>query len=67
VRRKQLRKALFLVLISVSDYKRLDTSLYFIINNLHTELKPQVNASHDMSSLAFTMLYAHRLVTEKPP
>jgi len=55
------------VFLSVSDCKHLDTSLYFIITNLHTELKPQVNASHDMNSLAFTMLYAHRLVTEAPP
>jgi len=67
VRQKQLRKALLLVLLSVSDCKRLDTSLYFIIINLHTELKPQVNARHDMKSLAFSMLYAHRLVTEAPP
>jgi len=67
VRQKHLRKALLLVLLSVRDYKHLDTSLYFIITNLHTELKPQVNASHDMESLALTMLYAHRLVTEAPP
>jgi len=59
VRQKYLRKALLLVLLSVSDYKYLDTSLYFIITNLHTELEPQVNASHDMNSLAFTMLYPH--------
>ena len=45
----------------------LDTSLYFIIINLHTKLKPQVNARYDMKSPAFTMLYAHRLVTEAPP
>jgi len=56
VRQKQLRKALLLVLLSVSDYKHLDASLYFIITNLHTELKPQVNARYDMNSLAFTML-----------
>jgi len=48
------------------DYKHFDTILYFIITNLHTELKPQINASHDMHSLAFTILYAHRLVTEAP-
>jgi len=66
VRQKQLRKALLLVLLSVSDYKHLDTSLYFIITNLHKELKPKVNASHDMNSPAFTMLYAHRLVAEAP-
>jgi len=66
VRQKQLRIALLLVLLSVSDYKHLDTSLYFIIN-LHAKLKPQVNARYDMNSLAFTMLYAHRLVTEAPP
>jgi len=66
VRQKQLRKAALLVLLSVSDCKHLK-SLYFIIINLHTELKPQVNAKYDMNSLAFTMLYAHRLVTEAPP
>jgi len=42
VGQKHLRKALLLVLLSVSDYKHLDTSLHFIITNLHTELKPQV-------------------------
>jgi len=41
---------------SVSEYKRLDASLYFIITNFHTELKPQVKVSHDMNSPAF-MLY----------
>ena len=35
VRQKQLQKALFLVLFSVSDYKRLDTRLDFIIINFH--------------------------------
>ena len=29
---------LILVLLSVSDYKRVDTSLYFTITNFHTEL-----------------------------
>jgi len=67
VRQKHLGKALLLVLLPVSDYKHLDTSLYVIITNLYTELKPQVNASHDMKSLAFTTLYTHRLVTEAPP
>ena len=66
VRHKHLRKALLLVFLSVSHYKRLDTSLHFIIINLHTELTPQVNARYDMNSLTFTMLYAHRLVTETP-
>jgi len=67
VRQKQLRKAFLLVLLSVSDYKRLDTSLYFIFTNLHAELKLQVNADHDMKSLTFAILSAHRLVTEAPP
>jgi len=67
VRQKHLRKVLLLVLLSVSDCKHLDTSLCFIITNLHTELKPQVNASHDINFLAFTMLYVHRLVTKAPP
>ena len=67
VRQKHLRKALLLVLLSVSDYKPLDTTLYFIITNLHKELKPQANASHDMNSPAFTMLYAHRLELKRLP
>jgi len=52
---KQLRKALLLVLLSVSDYKRLGTSSYFIITNLHTELKPQVNANHGMNPAEFAL------------
>jgi len=47
-------KALRLVLLSVSVYKRLDTSLYVIIANLHTELKPQVKVSHSMNSPVYT-------------
>jgi len=39
-----------LFLFSVIDYKRLDTSLYFIITNFRMELKPQVKASHDINS-----------------
>jgi len=35
VRQKQLQKVLLFVLFSVSDYKRLDTRLYFIIINFH--------------------------------
>jgi len=60
VRQKHQVKALPLVLLLVSDYKRLDTSLYFIITNFHTELKPQINVSHDMNSLAFTILYTQQ-------
>jgi len=50
-------KALLLVLLSVSDYKRVYASLYFITTNFHTELKPQVKVSHGMTSPAFA-LYA---------
>jgi len=32
-------------LLSVGDYKRLDTSLYFMITNFHMELKPQVKSA----------------------
>jgi len=46
---KQLRQALLLILLSVSDDKRGYTSLYFIIPNFRTEL----NLSHGMNSLAF--------------
>jgi len=39
VRQKQLPKRYSFLLLAVSDYKRrLDTSLYFITTNLHTEL-----------------------------
>jgi len=55
VRQKQLRKALLIVLLSVSNYKRLYTSSYFIITNFHTELKPQVNVSHYMNSPTFAL------------
>ena len=53
MRQKQLRKALLLVLLSVSDYQRLDTSSYFIITSFHTELKPQVNVEplHEFSNI----------------
>jgi len=52
-----LAEALLLVLLSVSDYKRVYASLYFITTNFNTELKPQVKVSHGMNSPAFT-LYA---------
>ena len=39
----------------VSDYKRLDAMLYFIITNFHTKLKLQENVSHDMNSPTFTL------------
>jgi len=53
VRQKNLR-VLLLVLLSVSDCKRLDTCFYFIITNFHRDLEPQVKVSRDMSSPAFT-------------
>ena len=37
MRQQQLRKALLLVLHSFVDCKRLDTHLYFIILNFHSE------------------------------
>jgi len=39
---QQLGKALgySLFFLSISDYKRLETSLYFIVTNFHTDLKP---------------------------
>jgi len=53
VRQKQLWKALLLVLLSVSDYKRIDRSSCFIITSFHTELKPQVNVEpwHGFSNI----------------
>jgi len=41
--------------LSVSDHKSLGRSLYFISTNFHTELKPQVNVSHNMNSPVFTL------------
>jgi len=48
-------KRYFLFLLAVSDYKRLDKSLYLIITNVHTELKPQAEVSNDMNSPAFAL------------
>ena len=62
MRQKQLRKALLLVLLSIIDYKRVDTSLYFIITNFFTELKPQVKVSHDMNYPGFTVHSALRTI-----
>ena len=42
-------------LLAVNDCKRLDASLYFIITNLHTELKPQMQVGHDMNSITLTL------------
>jgi len=42
---------------------RIDTSSYFIITDFHTELKPQVNVSHDMNFPTFT-LYTQPLALE---
>ena len=50
---KQLGKVLLQFL--VSEYKRLDTRLHFKIISFHTELKLQVNVSHDMNVLTFTL------------
>jgi len=53
--RKSYESVTPLLLLAISDYKRLYTSLYFIITNFHTVLKPQVEVNHDMNSLAFTL------------
>jgi len=53
--RNSCGKRYSLFLLAVGDYKRLDTSLYFITTNFHTELKPQVKVSHDTNSPAFTL------------
>jgi len=45
-------KALLLILLPVSDYKRA-YKFVFHITNFHTELKPQVKASHSMNSPVF--------------
>jgi len=49
VSQKRLRKALILVLLSVIDYKRVYTRVYFIITNFHTEHKPQVKIRSAMA------------------
>jgi len=44
-------------------YLWIDTSLYLIITNFHTELKPLVKVNHDMNSLTlalYTGLPCHR-------
>jgi len=43
--RNSCEKRYSMFLLSVSDYKRLDISLYFIITNFHTELKPQAKSA----------------------
>jgi len=40
---------------SVSIYKRLGTSLYYLTAIFHMELKLQVKISHSMNSPAFTL------------
>jgi len=43
-------------LLTVSDYKRPDTILQFIITNFqYTEFKLQLKVSHDLNSLALTL------------
>jgi len=44
-----------LFLLSVSDYKRVYTSLFYVINIFHTELKPQVKVSHAINSPVFAL------------
>jgi len=53
--RNRRKKRYSLLLLAVRHYKRLDTSLLFIVTNFHTELKPQVKFNHDMNSPAFTL------------
>jgi len=55
MRQKQLRKALLLVLLSVSDYKRVYTSSYFIVTTSTRSIKPQVKVSHCRNSPEFTL------------
>jgi len=52
---KSLRTRYFVFFLAVSDYKRFDASLYFIITSVHTELKPQAKISNGMNSPAFTL------------
>jgi len=42
-------KSVIPCLLSVSDYKRAHTSLYFIITHFHTELKTQIKVNHGMN------------------
>jgi len=60
VGQKQLRKALLLVLLSVSDYKHLDTSLHFIITNLYTDvLNIFKNIGHSLKHLSSSQKTLH--------
>jgi len=43
-----------LLLLSFSDYKRIDTSLYFMITNFQTDFKPQVK-----SAMAWFLQHLH--------
>jgi len=48
-------KGYSLFLLADSDRKRLDINvLYFIITNVHTELKSQIKLSHEMISPTLT-------------
>jgi len=51
-------------LLPVSDYKCLDTSLYFIITNVHPELKPQAKVNHGMNPPAFTLYCTQRFINQ---
>ena len=53
--RHSCEKRYTLFLLAVIDYKRLDASLYFIINNFHTKIKPQVKVNHYETSVICTM------------
>ena len=53
-----------LLLLAVSDYKRSNTGLYFIITNFHTEHKPQVKTSHDMNSPEITAAGINRKTSD---
>jgi len=62
VLKKQQRKALRLGLLSVNDCKRVYTSLYFIITNFHTALKPQIKVSHSVNCPGFSLYYTQCLI-----
>ena len=44
--RNNFEKRYFLFLLAVSDCKRLDTGFYFIVTNVHTELKHEQLVNH---------------------
>jgi len=48
--------------LAVSDYKRLNTSLHFVITSFHTELKHHIKVTHDINSLPLLLAQTQLLI-----